>query len=241
MQKNVLILEDDINQLSRLEMIIKKAHPDINVQKASSYNGAINLLAKTPNIYFFMLDIDLGKNSDKKDGLDFAQYMRSLPEYEFIPIIYISSVSERALEAYKSTHCYEFIDKPYKDIDVSEAVEKMLSMPKPSPKMLNIKGVNGSRLYLNPNEIIFIEAKVHDLYIHTIYGDKLSKSEGLKNVSNLLPANFLQCHRSYIVNTFFPMAYNLNDNTLSINDVKGRIPVGRKYKERFKKLFEELD
>lgn len=238
MPKKILILEDDDNQLQRLEKIVCDEYPELEIFLASSYNDAVKILKRTGNFAFFMLDIDLGNDPAMKDGLDFARYIRSMPEYEFVPIIYISSVSERALEAYKSTHCYEFIDKPYSDKDVVIAINKMLSMPEAAPEMLNIKGVNGSRLYLAMKDIIYIEAVKHDLYINTTDSKYLSKSGGMKNIINMLPSNFIQCHRSFIVNTYFSMSYSLFDNTLSIKGIPTKIPVSRKYKDKFKKLFE---
>lgn len=234
MSKNILILEDDNMQNTRLNMLIAKTYPNLSIYSAQNYSGAIELFNKHRIFVFFILDINLGNDPDMKDGLDFARYIRSIPEYEFVPIIYISSVSNRLEEAFQTTHCYEFIKKPYNDDTVINAVNKMLMMPEPAPAILNIKGVNDSRLRIIIKEIVYIESNGHDLIIHTIDNDYLSKSESLKKVISMLPSNFIQCHRSYVINTYKSIQYNAADNSLCISDAKERIPVGRKYREYFK-------
>lgn len=234
MTKNILILEDDKIQSARLNMLISQTNNKLSVHMAGSYSKAVELFNHYKSFAFFILDIDLGENPDMKDGLDFARYIRSMPEYEFVPMIYISSVSNRLEEAFQTTHCYEFIKKPYNDETVINAVNKMLMMPEPAPAVLNIKGVNDSRLRLLIKEIVYIESNGHDLLVHTTDNDYLSKSESLKKVLSMLPNNFVQCHRSYIINTYKSIQYNATDNSLCISGAKERIPVGRKYREYFK-------
>lgn len=234
MPKNILILEDDKIQNLRIRKLISTNNPELNICSAHNYSEAIKIFNEFGAFAFFILDIDLGDNPDLKDGLDFARYIRSIPEYEFVPMIYVSSVSNRLEEAFKTTHCYEFIKKPYNDETVINAINKMLMMPEPTPAILNIKGVNDSRLRIIIKEIIYIESISHDLIIHTIDNDYLSKSESLKKILLQLPENFVQCHRSYIVNMHKSIQYNATDNSLCINGANERIPVGRKYRYFFK-------
>lgn len=234
MNKNILILEDDDMQINRLKIVINNSFPELKLITAHNYNEAKDAFANNTPFAFFILDIDLGDNPSLKDGLDFARYIRSINEYEFTPMIYISSVSNRLEEAFQTTHCYKFIKKPYNDSSVINAINKMLIMPEPAPALLDIKGVNDSRLRIIIKEINYIESYKHDLIIHTFDNDYVSKSESLKKVLNMLPINFVQCHRSYIVNTHRNIEYSAADGTLCISGVKNRIPVGRKYKEFFR-------
>ncbi|MCR5701707.1 MAG: LytTR family DNA-binding domain-containing protein [Lachnospiraceae bacterium] len=234
MSKKILILEDDSIQNTRIKLTINNSFPELSIYSAYSYFEAVSLFNQQGTFAFFILDIDLGDNPEMKDGLDFARYIRSMPEYEFTPMIFISSVSNRLEEALQTTHCYEFIKKPYNDEAVINAVNKMLMMPEPTPAILDIKGVNDSRLRIVIKEIIYIESIGHDLIIHTGDNDYLSKSEALKKVLSMLPSNFIQCHRSYIVNTHKSLQFNATDNSICINGVATRIPIGRKYREIFK-------
>ncbi len=234
MRKNVFVLEDDAIQCNRLEILLNKTFHELNVFISSNYTSAIKNFEENKPFAFFILDIDLGNNPEMKDGLDFARYIRSLPEYEFIPIIYISSVSNRLEEAFQTTHCYEFIKKPYFDENVINAVNKMLMMPEPTPPILKVKGPNDSRLRIIIKEINYIEVIGHDIIIHTYDNDYISKSESLKSVLSKLPSHFVQCHRSYIINTHRNIQYNLTDSSISMSGVSERIPVGRKYREVFK-------
>ena len=229
--KNVLILEDDSFQIQRIENLIKEVFPEINAYSAQTYSEGVEQFNEHQPFSFFIMDIDLGNNPEMKDGLDFARYIRSLPEYEFVPMIYISSVSNRLEEAFVTTHCYDFIKKPYMNETIIKSINKMLLMPEPLPPVLDVKGVNSSRLHIITKEIIYIESIGHNLIIHTADNSYLSKSESLKKVMSQLPANFVQCHKSYIVNTNHTLQYNISDKTICISGVKDRIPVGRKFRE----------
>lgn len=234
MAKNILVLEDDKIQNLRIRNLISANNPEINICSAYNYSEAIKIFNELAPFAFFILDIDLGDNADLKDGLDFARYIRSIPEYEFVPMVYISSVSNRLEEAFQTTHCYEFIKKPYNDETVINAVNKMLMMPEPAPAILNIKGVHDSRLMILIKEIVYIESKGHDLLVHTLDNVYLSKSESLKKVLSMLPSNFKQCHRSYIINTHKSFQYNTIDNSICISGANERIPIGRKFRYYFK-------
>ncbi len=229
--KNILILEDDSYQIKRVNKIIEKAFPELTVYSAMDYLSAVRIFKEHQPFSLLVMDIDLGNTPEMKDGLDFARYIRSIPDYEFIPMTYISSVSDRLEEAFVTTHCYDFIKKPYNDSDLIKSIKKMLLMPEPAPMFLDIKGVNSSRLHIMMKDIVYIESINHDLIVHTIDNDYLSKSESLKKVLSMLPANFVQCHKSYLVNTNHSIQYNIIDKTLSINGVGTRIPVGRRFRE----------
>ncbi|MCR5148753.1 MAG: response regulator [Eubacterium sp.] len=123
MKKNVLILEDEKVQSKKIEMLINSVSEGICSYPVNTYSEAMKILDVTP-ISFFCIDIDLGDDSEKKDGLDFARYIRSKSEYEFTPIIYITSVSSRLEEALSTTHCYAYIKKPYSDEEIKETAKK---------------------------------------------------------------------------------------------------------------------
>ena len=87
---------------------------------------------------------------------------------------------------------------------------------------------NKTKIYLN--ELIYIKSEDHYLEIYT-----QNKKEFLRGTVNevliQLPPNFLQSHRSYIVNTNFIQAINTSEIILK-NLIK--IPLTRKYKDNFK-------
>ena len=87
---------------------------------------------------------------------------------------------------------------------------------------------NKTKIYLN--ELIYIKSEDHYLEIYT-----QNKKEFLRGTVNeiliQLPPNFLQSHRSYIVNTNFIQGINSSEIILK-NLIK--LPLTRKYKDNFK-------
>ncbi len=229
---NIMILEDDPIQLKNLEKIVKDINPEISVFTAGSYPEAVKLLEEHPTFQLFMLDIDLGKNKENKDGLDFAHHVRAMSEYEFIPLIYITSISERMSEALSGTHCYDYIIKPYKEEKIKALIEKMLKMPEPEPSVLDIPGLNGARLHVLTRDIVYIEACLREIIVHTAQNDYHSKSTSLRYIKKILPDHFVQCHRGYIVNTYFSISYDRVRDEISIAGIDKKLPVGRKYRDK---------
>ncbi|MDR0833180.1 MAG: LytTR family transcriptional regulator [Candidatus Symbiothrix sp.] len=83
------------------------------------------------------------------------------------------------------------------------------------------------------NDILFIQSMENYVIIHTIAAREVVYST-LKHIAEALPAeNFLQVHRSYIVNTKHITA--IEGNLLHIGISK--IPVARNYRERIFELF----
>ncbi len=230
MKKNILILEDNIAQLTRLGNLIREAEPEINIVPSKSYAEAYSLIKSVDNIILFAIDIDLGDNPDYKDGLDFARYVRSCPEYEFTPIVYITSVSDRLEEALTTTHCYEYIKKPYVDNDVIEVVRNILRFPSSTPIKLDLKGINGMRIRLEPGKIAYIESFGHDIILHTENGIQVTRSYSIKSIESLLPDYFYRCHKSYIINIRYYTGYDTSNNFVFLSGYKEKIPVGRKFR-----------
>lgn len=229
MEKNILILEDDTAQLAKLEKLVINTSSDLNVLCCKNYREAFNSIKMHDSFIFFILDIDLGDNPDSKDGLDFARYIRLRPEYEFTPILYITGVSDRLEEALTTTHCYEYIKKPYDDNSVKEAVIKMLRFPSSGPQKLDIQGINGIRIRIETEKIAYIESIGHELILHTENGIQLTKSYSIKSMEALLPDHFLRCHKSYIINMRYYTGFDISNSTVHLSGYKELIPVGRKY------------
>ncbi len=92
--------------------------------------------------------------------------------------------------------------------------------------------INGVRLPLS--DLIYIKADGHFLHFFII-NDREFVAGTLKEVLNNLPPNFIQVHRSYIVNLNF--IHYSDSIRLTLKD-KTEIRIGRKYKKEVKKMIE---
>lgn len=84
----ILILEDDERQAVALKNIITDYKKNWIIYTTQTYEEALYTCAKFP-IDIFLLDIELGKKSDK-NGFDFAKEIRMMNKYTNIPIIFIT-------------------------------------------------------------------------------------------------------------------------------------------------------
>ena len=92
--------------------------------------------------------------------------------------------------------------------------------------------INGVRLPLS--DLMYIKADGHFLHFFII-NDREFVAGTLKEVLNNLPPNFIQVHRSYIVNLNF--IHYSDSIRLTLKD-KTEIRIGRKYKTEVKKMIE---
>ena len=86
-----------------------------------------------------------------------------------------------------------------------------------------------TKVYIS--DLMYIKSDDHYLEIMTQDDKKHTVRGKLSQIKEELPPNFIQCHRSYIVNSNFIKQIQSNSLTL-IN--KSQIPLSRSYKDKFK-------
>jgi len=112
-RKNVLIVEDEEYSINMLKKLIVETAPYVKCYKASSLEQAYMILHNHV-IDVFFIDIILNtKNSSDASGMNLAEELRGIDKYRFTPIIFITSLEDAKLYAYKRLHCYDYIEKPY--------------------------------------------------------------------------------------------------------------------------------
>lgn len=93
-----------------------------------------------------------------------------------------------------------------------------------------------TRVHIPVDSIIYIESREHQLTIHSkkdVYYDSSSLTAFLIKLSSL---NFIQIHKSYIINLDYLKGINKNEILLFDNT---RIPIGRKYRDLFYERYQE--
>ena len=113
---NILVVEDEKAICKGVEKIINDAYKCAVIFTSDNENDAIKILNRE-KIELFLLDIKLNDGS----GYDIALKIRRIPGYELTPIIFITSLHTKELEAYRSIHCYSYITKPFTDKQIIDA------------------------------------------------------------------------------------------------------------------------
>lgn len=155
-------------------------------------------------------------------GMDMAKMIRG--ENNEIPIIFVSSDKEIALEGY-DVQAFDYLIKPVNKERLKKIIKRLIKK-----EIGNIITVKQNRYTLNipVNTIIYAETGNHRTEIHTTKGT-ISVNISLNDLYKLLaPYNgFAVCRRGTLVN--FDMVKSLGDSYILMkNDVKIYLSRGKK-------------
>lgn len=207
---------------------------NVNIVKTQYAQDALNF-AQNNQVDIFILDIQLLDYS----GLELAKQIRELNSYLLTPIIFSTAMPTNELEAYRSTHCYKYLVKPFSQdrvietlkpiLDqINDGIEESLREIKEEAKLLlKEKFV----IYnINQNEIIYVEYKDRKVSVKTIH-EIYQSTYTLKKLQEMLVNNFVRCHKGYIVNKYYIDKVVRRESLIHLKEINHPIPIGRKYLE----------
>lgn len=232
---DILIVEDDRAQLDGIEAILLENYEHMNCIKATTYEQAVQMM-RVHKIQLFLLDISLGNPVSERDGVALGGYIRSLHRYINTPILYLTALSVDAPRAIHATNCYDFLVKPYRKEDLLYTIDKLIHNRFLDVTPIELRDVNGIYFRILPDTILYIEAAGKNLTIYTETDIIYTTGIRLKEINEKLPPNFIQSHRSFIVNSDFVSSYDPANALLYLGTHKLSTPVGRKYKDYVKKI-----
>lgn len=194
--KKVLILEDNPVMREHLANIVREINVCSTVYQYDNVSDAYRC-AIEKTIDLFVIDIILDTNSPgDSSGLMFVENIRKIADYEFAPIIFVTSLEDSKLYTYEKLHCYAFIEKPFDVKRMKQAIEQCMrfSNKKENNKTLYFRK-EGIILAVDCEDIVYIESMNHVMQIHTKQNDVLSIP--YKTVKGILEdidgEGFVQC------------------------------------------------
>lgn len=237
MMLNVMVLEDCLKSSQILKSIIHNISNDIHVFCAFTLEQAEEFLKNTKFDLFF-LDIHLKPNQNLKgdiSGFCFAKKLRKREEYEFTPIIFVTSITELELPSYREASCYRYLVKPYRRQEVEEIVKKVLrAKEQEKGQQITIKkdGIN-FRIYIA--DIIYIKAIPRGIEL-VLKNETISvKYTTLKQILQELPdKEFIQCHRMFVIHVGYIEYIDLVNGVIKLKEVTQTIEIGVTYKSRMR-------
>lgn len=243
---NAIIIDDEVRSLENLSLLLSKYCPEVTILcTADNINDAYTEIEKhKPELIF--LDIDIPPDT----GFDL------LKKYDTIPfeVIFVTAYDFYAIDAIKFSALY-YILKPIKADELKSAIEKAkkkLSTNNSTTtnffKQLDISNSKPSRIIINTiKETELIELKnIYYLEAESLYttfylkdGKKITCSQkNLKDYEELLSdKGFFRTHRSYLVNVNEVDYVDKSEGNEVILKNKMSIPLARRRKEEFLKLF----
>lgn len=232
---DVLIVEDDQEQLDGIESILLEKYDHMNCIKATNYQQATQLM-RANKIQLFLLDISLGDDESEQDGIALGTQIRSMQRYAKTPILYLTAYSMDAPRAIHATNCYDFLVKPYKKEDLLYTIDKLIHNRFLDVTPIELRDVNGIYFRVLPEKILYIKAAGKNLTIYEESNVINTSGIRLKELIAQLPPNFIQSHRSFIVNSDYVNSYDPTNALLYLGNHNISTPVGRKYKDYVKKI-----
>lgn len=219
----------------------------------SNFNDQINVIATFNDpekalIYLANNEIDCLFLDIEMPTMDGFQFLKKLKSRDFAVVI-TTAYNQYAIKALKN----EAIDYLLKPIDTDDLKETIAKIKKYNFKSLNSREIekvllnfnkklnnkkitintDGKLIFLEPEEIVFIESDGNYSSIHTTNNKKIVVTKKLKEVNTLLPEEvFFRIHNSYIINLKKVKEFLKTDGYVVLeNDEK--IPVSRQKKAEF--------
>lgn len=233
----ILVLEDDDRSRESLCRMLEKISDQITVDAAADLAGARLLLRSAVSFDLFLLDIHLNREEEEdRSGIWFAEEVRSMQQYEFTPLVRVTSIAGLEIEAYRRLHCYQYIVKPYIRAEIEEIVNKVLFHIRTgnTPSILVKK--DGINYKISCSEIVYCKAIPRGVCL-CLKEEQLNVPYlSIRQLLEQLPKEqFFQCHRMYVVNQDAVMYYDLVNQVIQVEGYEERIDIGVTYKADVKK------
>lgn len=175
------------------------------------------------------LDIDWGEI--KETGLDFGEKLYELMPH--VPIVLVTGYNDRFAQhvLLSEMNLIGYMTKP---IDV-KVLEKYLHKAKGKSKRVQYLNVSiqGETVRLRTDEIVHIESHNHLIQIYT-EDEMFTVYEKLNDVIKRLPKEFLQCHKSFVVN--LDKASSIDGKSILLQNGKV-IPISRSFQTDARRRF----
>lgn len=224
--RKIMIIEDEVEIASKLESMALEVNPHIEILKARSRKEVLDLLC-FHDIDAFFIDIQLLDYN----GLELAKALRHEKKYQFVPMIFITAVPTRELEAFRQVHSYEYILKPFSRREVLKVFADILldyfgEALDDAYVTLEYKSYNHNILV---KDILFVEMINRRIHIETKDGAIEYIIMPLKKFQEKLPKEFVRIHQSFIINTKYIASYSLTRYRVRLKHYDQELPIGRSY------------
>ncbi|MCB0689378.1 MAG: response regulator [Saprospiraceae bacterium] len=236
----ILIVEDEALFSSRIAMQLEQLAYQV-IAEVDDSEGALKILSAN-RIDLILMDIHI---QGRYDGVELAEMIHK--EYQ-IPIIFITSNHDDLTfrRASRITPA-AFITKPFSDIQLQRTIE--LSLVQVQKSVVEISQLQKEA---EDEDVLFIKkrSRIHKVVKQDIFyleadgkytrvctkSDFFLVRKPMKEIMELLVGfDFMQCHRSYVVNMKKVKSVDLEDDLLILEE--RTVPVSKREKD---KLLERL-
>ena len=211
-----LIIEDEPLARDILESYLQE-FPDFELIAACTRAEEARAILQSESIDLIFLDINLPDLS----GLNFYKSLVHKPK-----LIFTTAYAEFAVEGFE-LEALDYLLKPFSFDRFKKALEKFETPSISTADFIMLKA--DKRMHkVNFESICYFEAKGDFVKVALVEGKNLIVADSLKKLEQILPSNFIRCHKSYII-SLSKLQY-LEGNQLRINELM--IPIGPAYRDK---------
>lgn len=204
--KKILIIEDELENALLIKKVVEEISDNLSISIADNVDRAYSTAIQN-SVDVFVVDIVLDVSTPgDASGIKFARDMRKLQQYKFTPIIFLTSLHDPEIYAYRELHCYGYVEKPFDPEEVKKLVTDALEYEAPiqEEKVIFFKK-EGVFYPIKPSMIVYLQSTKHKLFIHLSDETMLTVNyfSCRQIIDEAQSKELLQCSRSTIVNRNF--------------------------------------
>ena len=230
---NFVLCDDNLSALEKLSNMLNSIIISNNLKGQITYttdspDDLLKFVKDNPT-HVLLLDIDLKSSTS---GLEIAEKIRKIDKS--IYIIFVTGHFEFGMVAYKYK-TFDFLQKPLTRERFEETILRLYSdMFGDKTKYIRL---DNEKTVIKEKDIKFIKKDGMKVIFKTDSRD-YETYNSFKKISEMLPYNFVRCHKSFIVNMDKITDIDLAENSISFGpDIKCYI--GPKYKEKFMEVLND--
>lgn len=222
-----IAVDDEPIALKKLESYISRC-PELKLVAACDSAVAALKVIGAEEVDAMFVDI----NMPDLTGMQLASLLQSPPM-----IVFTTAYSEYAVESYKYS-AVDYLLKPFDFADFQRAVAKLADRMEEkteaakAPEMPDYILVKDGYKYVNItlSDITYLQGMRDYVQIHLADGSQVMAYTSMRQMADRLPSDFMQIHRSYIVN--MARIKGVERMRVVIDD-KTLLPVGDNYRQTF--------
>ena len=224
---NFVICDDNLSAIDKLSKMLNSIIISHNLKGEITFttDNPIDLLnfIKNNQVHVLLLDIDLKSSTS---GLELAEKIRNVDKSVYI--IFVTGHFEFGMVAYKYK-TFDFLQKPLTKERFEETILRLYSdVFGNKEKYIRL---DHNKTIIKENSIRFIKKDGMKVIFHTDTRDYETYSSFSK-ISDMLPYNFVRCHKSYIVNMSKITDIDMTENSIFFTP-NDKCYIGPKYKNNF--------
>lgn len=219
MPLKIALCDDNKEQIRALRrMLAEWAAGKPIALETDEYSSAESFLFSYPDkpCSLLLLDIEM----KEINGMELAKKLRQ--SGDDIPIVFITGFSDYMNEGYE-VEALHYLLKPVDKDKLFRVLDRYLQKRPPENEL--VVSCGGEMLHISPHMITCCEAMGKRTLLYLSDGRVTECSSGISAVKEMLPPEFIFCHRSYIVN--LRRVRSIGRDTLT-TDRGENIPVSRR-------------